>query len=235
MPIPQTIQKHHIDKVLSELNPEDVPLKRRTTDFVLVHEGTEYPPKYVICLAGKHDPATKRELEAWEFHGGWGNRNRKEYANAFLDALGFTIRKYGTKENPIQCEDELPDELTYPEGAVKRITVNAYERDPQARSKCIQIHGCSCIVCGFDFAARFGDLGKGYIHVHHLKPLSAIGKEYLVNPAKDLVPVCPNCHAMLHRDGLPLSIDRLKNKMHEIKKASTVDICIALKDIMKAD
>ncbi|HHO0788469.1 HNH endonuclease [Aeromonas allosaccharophila] len=61
-----------------------------------------------------------------------------------------------------------------------------------------------------DFGEKYGELGKGFIHVHHMMPLSEIGEEYVVDPIKDLIPVCPNCHAMLHRRNPPLTIDDLR-------------------------
>ncbi len=100
-----------------------------------------------------------------------------------------------------------PHEL--PEGARKTIVVNAYERDPTARNRCIQKWGAVCSACGFDFAHRYGELGDGFIHVHHLVPLSSIAAEYQLNPERDLRPVCPNCHAMLHRHNPPLTIEQL--------------------------
>jgi len=68
----------------------------------------------------------------------------------------------------------------------------------------------NCSVCQFRFDATFGDLGKGYIHVHHLTPIATIGTEYHLDPERDLRPVCPNCHAMLHRHNPPLSIEELQ-------------------------
>ena len=96
------------------------------------------------------------------------------------------------------------------EGTRFQIKLTAYERNPKARQLCIDHYGAACGVCGFDFEKTFGEIGKGYIHVHHLKPLSAIGETYIVDPIVDLLPVCPNCHAMLHRENPPISIDRLK-------------------------
>jgi 5-methylcytosine-specific restriction protein A len=66
-----------------------------------------------------------------------------------------------------------------------------------------------------DFGKRYGRLGLGFIHVHHLVPISAIGSEYRVDPLADLVPVCPNCHAMLHRSEPPLAIERLRRLLHD--------------------
>ena len=95
------------------------------------------------------------------------------------------------------------------EGAKKQITVNSYERNPEARRKCIKEYGYKCSVCGFDFAEYYGDIGTGFVEVHHLKPLNEINKEYEVNPLTDLRPICPNCHSMLHR--ADLSIEQLRD------------------------
>ena len=93
------------------------------------------------------------------------------------------------------------EENTYREGSVRSIHVNAYERDAAARLACIAHYRnrYCCEICGFDFAAVYGTLGKNYIQVHHLIPLARIRESYKVNPVTDLLPVCCNCHAMIHR------------------------------------
>lgn len=105
--------------------------------------------------------------------------------------------------------EEVTEPTAYAEGATRTVTVNAYERNPAARAACVAHYGPKCVVCGFDFSQRYGALGDGFIHVHHVKPLSEIGCEYVVDPISDLRPVCPNCHAMLHRKTPPLPIDEL--------------------------
>lgn len=107
--------------------------------------------------------------------------------------------------------DEAGIDEMFTEGGKKSVFVNMYERNPTARMKCIQHHGVSCEVCGFHFKSFYGNLGEGYIHVHHLKPISSIGDQYEVDPIKDLRPVCPNCHAMLHKNGSSISIDELQS------------------------
>ncbi len=109
--------------------------------------------------------------------------------------------------------DELEMGRTYAEGAKRQIRVNAYERDPRARKACIAQHGTRCTACGLSFEERYGRIGRGFIHVHHLRPLSAAGKADRVNPQTDLVPICPNCHAMIHRSKRPLTISRLKSRL----------------------
>lgn len=108
----------------------------------------------------------------------------------------------------------LPEQIDTPhefyEGASKLITVNAYERNSQARNACIKHYGAKCIICDFVFQEKYGEIGKDFIHVHHIKPLGEIGAEYQVDPINDLCPVCPNCHAMLHMRKPPYSLNELR-------------------------
>lgn len=106
--------------------------------------------------------------------------------------------------------DELPDSVEYWEGIPQQVLVNKYERSVAAREECMAYYGCICQTCNLDFSKQYGDRGKGFIHVHHIVPLSAIGRGYDVNPIQDLIPVCPNCHAMLHRSEPPISIAELR-------------------------
>ncbi|MEN0642310.1 DUF3427 domain-containing protein [Alkalicoccobacillus gibsonii] len=110
--------------------------------------------------------------------------------------------------------NNIPEEVSeisnYPEGTVKQITINIYERNLNARKKCIEFYGLNCAICSFNFQETYGILGKDYIHVHHIKELHTIGGGYEVDPIKDLRPVCPNCHAMLHKRKPAYSIEELK-------------------------
>ncbi|MDC8010992.1 DUF3427 domain-containing protein [Tahibacter soli] len=116
------------------------------------------------------------------------------------------------------AQEVVDDATSYVEGAVKQITVNAYERNPQARRACIACYGATCTVCGFRFDTVYGDIGAGFIEVHHLKPLSLAGGEYVLDPIEDLRPVCSNCHSMLHRHRPPLSIEDLIDRLQRAKK-----------------
>ncbi len=113
--------------------------------------------------------------------------------------------------NEFTLPEEIVDERGCFEGEKRRISVNAYERNPIARQKCIQHYGSRCVVCGFDFAEAYGEIGNGFIHVHHLKPLSEIRKSYEVDPINDLRPVCPNCHAVIHKRRPPYSLEEVKS------------------------
>jgi len=97
------------------------------------------------------------------------------------------------------------------EGDSYRITTNRYERSAVNRNLCLAAKGYSCRVCGMDFKSKYGEIGTGYIHVHHTVPVSEMGPKYIVDPINDLEPVCPNCHAMLHRKNPPLVIEELRN------------------------
>ncbi|WP_186671145.1 HNH endonuclease [Sporosarcina sp. BP05] len=144
------------------------------------------------------------------------------------------LKEYGLKaapQGPIKVKEELgsyleknindyyaegifPEEIDEGiiEGHKRTVSVNIYERSSVARNKSIEEHGHNCSVCDMNFEVIYGELGKGFIHVHHIVPLHEIEDTYKVNYKKDLVPVCPNCHAMLHRkiNDESLSIAELK-------------------------
>jgi 5-methylcytosine-specific restriction protein A len=110
--------------------------------------------------------------------------------------------------------DEISDLIPYYEGMAQQIVVNRYERDPRARAACIRYHGTVCHICGMDFATTYGSEMAGFIHVHHLTPLADVGPDYIVDPINDLRPVCPNCHAVIHRRQPPYTIDEVRSLMN---------------------
>jgi 5-methylcytosine-specific restriction protein A len=118
--------------------------------------------------------------------------------------------------------DELDDANALLEGQKKKVFVNAFERNPEARSRCIEHYGAICAVCQFDFEKTFGEIGKGFIHVHHLVPLASLKKEYEVDPIEDLRPVCPNYHAMLHKRNPPFEIEQLQEIAHNRMQSDKV-------------
>lgn len=139
-----------------------------------------------------------------------GRGVRSGHSNAIVQQLEHFVGH--TLPNPHYLSDKEEEKYgaALMEGALVRVLASKYERDQLARRKCIEFHGTSCSVCGFSFEFAFGTLGRGFIHVHHLIPLSSIGTEYEVDPVNDLRPVCPNCHAMLHREDPPISIESLR-------------------------
>ena len=145
---------------------------------------------------------------------------RSLFNDVELTVAAERLGEYGKTLAVIRATRErlYPDELKtghkYFEGARKTVRVNAYERDAKARKACIDHYKTSCVVCGFNFEAKYGAVGKGFIHVHHLNPLALTDGEYELDPIADLRPVCPNCHAMLHRPEKLLSIKELQAALH---------------------
>jgi 5-methylcytosine-specific restriction enzyme A len=135
-----------------------------------------------------------------------------------FEALGILSWLSSDQSPQTIFPDQVDESEVLREGAVYQVLVNAYERNPEARQKCIDLYGAHCAVCAFDFSKHFGVLGKGFIHVHHLHPISEIGDEYKIDPVKDLRPVCPNCHAMIHRRSPPYSIEEIRMILNGCKK-----------------
>ena len=110
----------------------------------------------------------------------------------------FQNRENNYKDNDETIPEVLDSENLY-EGAVQSVTVNRYERNRKAREECIKYYGSSCHICKFDFKLVYGAKFKDFIHVHHLAEISAVTEEYIIDPVSDLRPLCPNCHAIVHR------------------------------------
>lgn len=96
--------------------------------------------------------------------------------------------------------EELFEDAELREGACVSVLLDRFERNPAARARCLEERGRRCLICGFDFGEFYGEACEGMIEVHHIEPLSSIRKDHAVDPAKDLIPVCPNCHWVLHAD-----------------------------------
>lgn len=139
------------------------------------------------------------EDAATELQGKW---------QSFLKSLGRALRSTDWLENVI-----FPDEIDKPdllEGASQAVVVNRYERDRKARELCIAHYGARCAVCDLSFDERYGKAMTGFIHVHHLTPLSQIRETYCVDPIKDLRTICPNCHAVVHSRSPTMSIEEAR-------------------------
>jgi len=105
------------------------------------------------------------------------------------------------------------------EGAKLEKKSIVYERDPNLKKIALKIHGISCKVCGFNFEQFYGEIGVDFIEVHHLEPLSLRENPYETVPERDLIPICSNCHRMIHRKrDKVLSIDELKLEIENNKE-----------------
>ncbi|MDQ3050203.1 MAG: HNH endonuclease [Bacteroidota bacterium] len=126
--------------------------------------------------------------------------------------LDYWSKSFVTLILSILPQEELEETETVsglPEGSVSQIKVNKYERSHINRAMCIELQGTDCKICKFSFQHVYGDIGKNFIHVHHITPLSKLGPNYIINPVTDLVPLCPNCHAMAHKKNPPFTMEEL--------------------------
>ena len=142
---------------------------------------------------------------------------RSHYGQAF----GCNILSTAAEQNEAQLAVFAPEssndagaenatEAVFHEGALKTIELTVHERDPAARRVCIAHFGPTCQICDFDFERTYGELGRGFIHVHHRVDLALADDVREVNPITDLIPVCPNCHAMLHSETPAMDPSKLK-------------------------
>jgi 5-methylcytosine-specific restriction protein A len=104
-------------------------------------------------------------------------------------------------------------EVHFREGDTVQVLATRYERDPAARQQCISYYGVRCIICDESLSERYGPEVDGLIHVHHLTPLASIGKRTSVDPIRDLRPVCPNCHAVIHATKPPRTLEQVKEML----------------------
>lgn len=181
----------------------------------------------IMKEVGRYDPnIPEREQEERERRNIYFCEEWYKLADYLGLDLNFPRPDVQKEEQPVSPKAEIPhttnyypdditiDDGTFHEGAKKQIIINAYERNPTARKRCLEIHGTSCAICGFNSAAVYGPDFEGMIHVHHIIPLHKLGEEYEVNPETDLIPVCPNCHMALHSkaDGV-YSPEELREKI----------------------
>jgi len=108
-------------------------------------------------------------------------------------------------------EDDEESLVSYQEGKKTSKFVTVYERNLVLKKQAKAFHGTTCFACGFNFGEFYGEYAKDFIHIHHVVPVSEFGESKTVNPKTDLVPVCTNCHGVIHRrKDRTLSIDELK-------------------------
>lgn len=135
-----------------------------------------------------------------------------------LEAIWFDfLNTQKIRHNPfIPADNEI--QKTYLEGTPNQVSITKYERNPFARKKCLEYYGFSCIICDFNFEKIYGSIGKDFIHVHHLEQVSTVGKTYFADPIKDLRPVCPNCHSIIHKQKKAFTLDEMKRLYENAKK-----------------
>lgn len=114
--------------------------------------------------------------------------------------------------------EEEPDEH-FVDGAHRRVIINAYERDPRARQACIDHFGSRCNICDVDLGERYGPVAAGFVHVHHLSALAHAEGPTEIDPTRDLIPVCPNCYAIIHLREPPHTADDVRGMLRRPRLA----------------
>jgi 5-methylcytosine-specific restriction protein A len=120
--------------------------------------------------------------------------------------ISSLIRIYRDFSN---VKNEIKNKPLIENNIIKRF-VRIHERNLVARKECLEYYGYRCAICNVLLSDVYGDLGKEFIHVHHLNEISTIKEEYIINPIKDLRPLCPNCHSIIHRRSPPYEIEEIK-------------------------
>jgi len=138
-----------------------------------------------------YKPDRKNMKKLWE-------KESEKSLEKFISEMNIKILN-DKIEKDIDAEDSQEDNY-YKDGKVIEYFGTRYERNPINRVKAIEIHGVTCKACGFNFEKTYGERGKDFIEIHHIKPLSTVGNQIRIDPEKDLIPVCSNCHRMIHRE-----------------------------------
>lgn len=128
-----------------------------------------------------------------------------DYKKLFSDKVKRERRKLANAINAVtdHCEPEAENE-SRKEGEVSQVSVTHYERSSENRKKALLKYGYECQVCHMNFEEVYGEIGKNYIEVHHLYPVCNMGEDYQfdpLDPERGLIPLCSNCHSMIHRGG----------------------------------
>lgn len=179
----------------------------------------KYLPDYVSIFDLKIEDAVglikklENDVEFLEYY----KKSNSSPSSAFHKYLEFIDSLENPKDDNLVGAIEASESDDVPPCHEKiSVWVNRYERDVKERKKCIAEKGLCCYVCGMNFEDVYGEIGRDFIHVHHIKPLAGNGQDI----SENLIPVCPNCHAMLHRYLKKDSRDyiALKIEMQKLKK-----------------
>lgn len=208
MSMKELFNQYMDDKGLSEKTRDhyNYGLTSRIKDFAL-----KYCKDYVSVYDLKKEEAIKliKQLESdCEFIRYFEKSNGSPISAfhkyiEFLDYLDNESLNY-----IVGATDDSSSAANPPYNKKMSVWVNRYERNKEERDKCIAEKGLNCYVCGMNFEEIYGDIGHGFIHIHHIEFLSKNGKDI----SENLIPVCPNCHAMLHikKNGITMKYEDLK-------------------------
>jgi hypothetical protein len=125
-----------------------------------------------------------------------------------------------TPDIPMDERDEAIDELQdkwFMEGGKSIRTHLAYERNRnlviEAKKELIGKYGrLMCNICGMSLEEIYGDIGKNVMDMHHITPVSEIDEKGPVKTSH-LIPICPNCHRIIHSTRPFLSVDDVRSNL----------------------
>lgn len=202
---------------------------KKVGKLFLKDQGLIIPKKFINFFAVKCMNYGDKEDICFDYQGrifsGWIEIDSMEYGRVFWDKnlgkhfndlhkeakkyLSIKFQRISENKYEINFLDDqiIEDEKVEPyktvilqkEGKKKESYVTRYERNSANRRKAIEIHGMKCMICGFDFEEVYGEAGRNFIEVHHIKPLAELEEEVEINPETDLVCICSNCHSIIHR------------------------------------
>ena len=141
---------------------------------------------------------------------------QREFSHIRMDALSSVLS--AAARMTTSDDSALSGETVRTEGSKAQRWTTTYERSKSLREAAVALHGVVCMGCGFEFGLRYGALGRGFIEVHHLKPVSASDGPTQVNVSTDLIVLCSNCHSIVHRpNGPPLELSALRTLVNANK------------------
>lgn len=201
---------------IGQLHPD----KRSTKGdlFATIEDFIEFAEAVSNKADGQYREPIPKNREANYWRDGVRAIDKATY-QAIVSAAGIGGHSTAEQLSPIYPTDTFDEELeSAQEGSKVLRYVTAYERDPRYRRQALAIHGYRCRACDVDLSERYGAYASGLIHVHHVEPVSQYDAPKKIDPAKDLVPVCPNCHAVIHRrKTATLSIDQVRDLLRQSK------------------
>lgn len=220
----QYLTKIHVDDIKEVLAFIEGPLANFMKDYVnsgisCIYDVTDI----TLCKEVRAKMQTDPEFKAANRASGDNRLSQalKQYIG-FLESPYYPRQKESFKQSKPVAKP-LPKEAELTEGAKKHMEQERSQRNPKLRQVCIAHYGFVCQVCGFDFEKAYGEIGKDFIEVHHLNPISNYSDEHGVDPIKDLVPLCSNCHSMIHHgpNGL-MTLKEIRGQYKGIKWAIPV-------------
>ena len=222
------LSKVHIENADEEILYVEMQLKDFFVKYVNPNISSIYEIADVaLCKGVRARMQTEPEFKAENIAS--GNNRLSQSLKLYI---GFLESPYypdpdKTRKASKPARTPLPKEAELSEGAKKHVEQERSQRNPKLRQLCIAKYGFICQVCGFDFEKAYGEIGKDFIEVHHLNPISNYSDEHDVDPIRDMVPLCSNCHSMIHHG--PNGLMTLK-ELREQYKGTTWEIPVRMED-----